>query len=55
MENPAHADQRDMVNFVKRMRKWPSQVLLVQGDQGAQEASRDELLKTARERGHAME
>ncbi|PTN38912.1 MBL fold metallo-hydrolase RNA specificity domain-containing protein [Desulfonatronum sp. SC1] len=51
----AHADQRDLVNFVKRMRKWPSQIRLVHGDQGAREVLRVELLKMARERGHPME
>ena len=38
----AHADQRDLLNFVKRMRHWPREVRLVHGDA---EAKRE--LKTA--------
>ena len=39
----AHADQRDLLNFVKRMRRWPSTIRLVHGDQGARTALRSEL------------
>ncbi|MGQ7260426.1 MBL fold metallo-hydrolase RNA specificity domain-containing protein [Vreelandella sp. V005] len=28
----AHADQRDLLNFVKRMRHWPREIRLVHGD-----------------------
>lgn len=31
----AHADQRNLVNFVKRMRHKPKEVYLVHGDSGA--------------------
>jgi len=31
----AHADQRDLVNFVKRMRHKPKEIRLVHGDEGA--------------------
>ncbi len=31
----AHADQKDLVNFIKRMRYWPKEVRLVHGDQSA--------------------
>lgn len=51
----AHADQKDLVNFVRRMRHWPSQVRLVHGDRQAREALRGELLKLAAQKGHAME
>lgn len=51
----AHADQHDLVNFVKRMRYWPKQIRLVHGDQDAREALRGELLKLALERGHEVE
>lgn len=51
----AHADQRDLVNFVKRMRKWPGYIRLVHGDQRAREALREELLRLARQHGHALE
>lgn len=41
----AHADQKDLVNFVKRMRVKPGEVILVHGDRGAKEALRLELLE----------
>lgn len=28
----AHADQRDLLNFVKHMRHWPREIRLVHGD-----------------------
>lgn len=31
----AHADQRGLVNFVTRMRHWPSEIRLVHGEDGA--------------------
>jgi metallo-beta-lactamase family protein len=51
----AHADQKDLVNFVRRMHHWPQQIRLVHGDQQAREALRDELLALAREKDHEME
>lgn len=33
----AHADQKDLINFVKRMRQWPSDIRLVHGDPEARE------------------
>ncbi|WP_030071899.1 MBL fold metallo-hydrolase RNA specificity domain-containing protein [Halomonas alkaliantarctica] len=39
----AHADQKDLLNFVKRMRRWPHTIRLVHGDQTAKNALRDEL------------
>jgi metallo-beta-lactamase family protein len=50
----AHADQRDLLNFVKRMRHLPGEVRLVHGDLQARATLREELLDMARERGHAM-
>ena len=40
----AHADQHDLVNFIKRMRKPPREVRLVHGDEGAKRALRGALL-----------
>jgi metallo-beta-lactamase family protein len=34
----AHADQKDLVNFVKRMRVKPSKIRIVHGDEGAKRA-----------------
>jgi metallo-beta-lactamase family protein len=51
----AHADQRDLLNFVKRMRHLPGAVRLVHGDAGARAALRQQLLELARERGQVMD
>jgi len=34
----AHADQKDLVNFIKRMRYWPKEVRLVHGQEEAKQA-----------------
>lgn len=34
----AHADQQGLVNFVTRMRNWPSEVRVVHGDTEAKRA-----------------
>jgi metallo-beta-lactamase family protein len=34
----AHADQGNLVNFVRRMRQRPKEIRLVHGDAGAKEA-----------------
>ena len=39
----AHADQKDLLNFVKRMRRWPHTIRLVHGEQTARAALKDEL------------
>ena len=41
----AHADQKNLLSFVRRMRHKPSCVHLVHGEQQAREALRDEILK----------
>ena len=41
----AHADQKNLVNFIKRMRKRPKHVRLVHGEPDAQQALRAELKK----------
>ena len=39
----AHADQKDLLNFVARMRHKPRQIRLVHGDAGAKETLRELL------------
>lgn len=39
----AHADQQDLLNFVKRMHRWPHTIRLVHGDQNAREALKSKL------------
>lgn len=41
----AHADQKDLVNFIKRMRKRPRHVRMVHGEPEAQQALQSELDK----------
>ncbi len=47
----AHADQKDLINFVKRMRQWPSEIRLVHGDWDARQALKEryEALGTTRQ------
>jgi len=39
----AHADQKDLTNFVKRMRKKPKEIRIVHGDNGAKQALKEHL------------
>ncbi|MEA3545587.1 MAG: MBL fold metallo-hydrolase [Thermodesulfobacteriota bacterium] len=39
----AHADQRNLVDFVKRMRHLPTEIYLVHGDEGAKFALKEQL------------
>lgn len=39
----AHADQKDLLNFVKRMRRWPRTIHLVHGERAARAALKHEL------------
>ena len=39
----AHADQKDLINFVKRMRHWPKQIRIVHGDDQARAALKSKL------------
>ena len=41
----AHGDQGNLVNFVRRMRKTPAEIILVHGETGAKEALRARLNK----------
>ncbi|KAA0014600.1 MBL fold metallo-hydrolase [Billgrantia pellis] len=50
----AHADQHDLLHFVRRMRQPPREVRLVHGDPGAQAALRRKLLEWAKEAGHEL-
>lgn len=51
----AHADQKDLLNFVKRMRKWPGHIRIVHGDSGARKALRDLYQSFASSVGHKLE
>ncbi|MGM0914210.1 MAG: MBL fold metallo-hydrolase RNA specificity domain-containing protein [Pseudomonadota bacterium] len=51
----AHADQHDLLNFVRRMRRPPRHIRLVHGERHAQQALREVLLAWAVEKGHELE
>lgn len=51
----AHADARDLLNFIRRMRRWPRQVRLVHGDREAKQALKEALETMAAQREVAME
>lgn len=40
----AHADQKGLVNFVKRMRHWPEEIRLVHGEREAKETLKHQLV-----------
>jgi len=50
----AHADQKDLLNFVKRMRHWPNEIRLVHGDPDAREALKGQYQALANSRGHSL-
>lgn len=51
----AHAGQRDLVNFVKRMRRWPRHIRIVHGNQSAREALKERYEALGQSRGHEFE
>lgn len=51
----AHADQKGLLNFVKRMRHWPSHIRIVHGDLGARRALRDLYQSFASSVGHTLD
>ncbi|WP_416137059.1 MBL fold metallo-hydrolase RNA specificity domain-containing protein [Halomonas sp. HK25] len=51
----AHADRRDLLNFVRRMRHPPRHIRLVHGEAEAQRALRETLLAWAQEAGYPLE
>lgn len=51
----AHADQKDLLNFVKRMRKWPSQIRIIHGESKARASLKTEYEKLAAEKGAKIE
>ena len=51
----AHADQGQLLNFIKRMRHPPCHIRLVHGDPDVQAAFRQRLLAWASQAGHPLE
>ncbi len=50
----AHADQKDLLNFVRRMRRWPSNIRIIHGERKARETLRDAFYSLAREQGKTI-
>jgi len=47
----AHADQKDLLNFIKRMRYWPVEIRLVHGQEEARQALKTEIESVYRQKG----
>ncbi|MFP3344079.1 MBL fold metallo-hydrolase [Halomonas sp. SIMBA_159] len=47
----AHADQKDLLNFVKRMRRWPHTIRLVHGERAARIVLKGELESLYKRKG----
>ncbi|SDR82810.1 MBL fold metallo-hydrolase [Pseudomonas oryzae] len=50
----AHADQKGLVNFVARMRHWPSEIRLVHGEQEARKRLASALAERYRQKARAV-
>ncbi|WP_447529204.1 MBL fold metallo-hydrolase [Vreelandella sp. TE19] len=50
----AHADQKNLLDFVKRMRRWPHTIHLVHGEQSAREALKKELEAMYKRKGRSV-
>lgn len=50
----AHADQNDLLNFIKRMHHWPREVRLIHGEPHSQNALKEKLRAAARIKGHNL-
>ncbi len=51
----AHADQKDLLNFVRRMRSWPKQIRIIHGSDEARESLRNAFIAMAIQHNKAGE
>jgi len=51
----AHADQRNLLSFVRNMRRWPQQIRIVHGTDESRGALRQEYEALAQQAGRALE
>jgi metallo-beta-lactamase family protein len=51
----AHADQKDLLNFLRRMRKWPTHVRIIHGESKARASLKALYDELAKEKGVTME
>lgn len=51
----AHADQKDLLDFVRNMQTWPQQIRIVHGERDARETLKELLLQMAQAAGRELE
>ncbi|TFH72292.1 MBL fold metallo-hydrolase [Gammaproteobacteria bacterium LSUCC0112] len=51
----AHADQKDLLNFVRRMRRWPSHIRIIHGERKGRETLRYAFERMAQVQGNTVE
>ncbi len=51
----AHADQANLLSFVRNMRRWPTQIRIVHGNDDARQALKAKFEAMAREKGREVE
>lgn len=51
----AHADQANLLSFVRNMRRWPTQIRIVHGNDGARQALKAKFEAMARQKGRELE
>jgi metallo-beta-lactamase family protein len=51
----AHADQSNLLTFVRNMRRWPTQIRIVHGDDAARRALKAKFEEMANQKGRNVE
>ena len=51
----AHADQANLLSFVRNMRRWPTQIRIVHGDDVARAALKSKFEEMAEGKGRTLE
>ena len=50
----AHADQANLLSFVRNMRRWPTQIRIVHGNDEARAALKAKFKEMAQQKGRAL-
>ncbi len=51
----AHADQKDLLNFIKRMRHWPASISLIHGQRDARNVLKEKIEQLYRSKGRQVQ
>ena len=51
----AHADQKDLLSFIKRMRHWPASISLIHGQQNARHILKEKIEQLYRSKGKEVQ